>query len=158
MKTILKIARTELALLFYSPIAWFLLIAFLFQAGLAYTSEIEGILTSQDMGGRNLKYLTFLTSRTFAPPFGIWPQLVGKLYLYLPLLTMGLMSREINGGTIKLLYSSPIKVREIIFGKYLAMMVYNLALVLVLAIIVLFGISDIQHRSEERRVGKECVP
>jgi len=145
MKTILKIARTELALLFYSPIAWFLLIAFMFQAGLAYTSEIEGILTSQDMGGRNLKYLMFLTSRTFAPPFGIWPQLVGKLYLYLPLLTMGLMSREINGGTIKLLYSSPIKVREIIFGKYLSMMVYNLALVLVLAIIVLFGLSDIQH-------------
>ena len=145
MKTILKIARTELALLFYSPIAWFLLIAFMFQAGLAYTSEIEGILTQQDMGGRNLKYLTFLTSRTFAPPYGIWPQLVSKLYLYLPLLTMGLMSREINGGTIKLLYSSPIKVREIIFGKYLAMMVYNLALVLVLAIIVLVGISNIQH-------------
>lgn len=145
MKTILKIARTELALLFYSPIAWFLLIAFLFQAGLAYTSEIEGILTQQDMGGRGLKYLTFLTSRTFAPPFGIWPQLVSKLYLYLPLLTMGLMSREINGGTIKLLYSSPIKVREIIFGKFLAMMVYNLALVLVLAIIVLLGLSNIQH-------------
>jgi ABC-2 type transport system permease protein len=145
MKTILKIARTELALLFYSPIAWFLLIAFMFQAGLAYTSEIEGILTQQDMGGRGLKYLMFLTSRTFAPPYGIWPQLVSKLYLYLPLLTMGLMSREINGGTIKLLYSSPIKVREIIFGKYLAMMVYNLALVLVLAIIVLFGLANLQH-------------
>ena len=145
MKTILKIARTELALLFYSPIAWFLLIAFLFQAGLAYTSEIEGILTQQDMGGRNLQYLTFLTSRTFAPPYGIWPQLVGKLYLYLPLLTMGLMSREINGGTIKLLYSSPIKVREIIFGKYISMMVYNLVLVAVLALIVVFGLSNIQH-------------
>ena len=145
MKTILKIARTELALLFYSPIAWFLLIAFLFQAGLAYTSGIEGILTQQDMGGRNLQYLSFLTARIFAPPYGIWSQLVGKLYLYLPLLTMGLMSREINAGTIKLLYSSPIKVREIIFGKYLSMMVYNLALVLVLAIMVLCGLSNIQH-------------
>lgn len=145
MKTILKIARTELALLFYSPIAWFLLIAFVFQAGLAYTSMLEGILTSQDMGGQNLKYLTFLTSRTFAPPYGIWPQLAGKLYLYLPLLTMGLMSREINSGTIKLLYSSPIKVREIIFGKYLSIMVYNLVLVAVLAVIVVFGIIDIRH-------------
>ncbi len=145
MKTILKIARTELALLFYSPIAWFLLIAFLFQSGLAYTSAIEGILTSQDMGGRNLQYLTFLTNRTFAPPYGIWPQLVSKLYLYLPLLTMGLMSREINGGTIKLLYSSPIRVREIIFGKYLSMMVYNLALVAVLALISVFGLFNIQH-------------
>jgi len=145
MKTTFKIARTELALLFYSPIAWFLLIAFVFQAGLAYTSALESILTSQDMGGRNLKYLTFLTSRIFAPPYGIWPQLAGKLYLYLPLLTMGLMSREINSGTIKLLYSSPIKVREIIFGKYLSMMVYNLVLILVLAVVVVFGIIDIRH-------------
>jgi len=143
MKTIVKIAKTELALLFYSPIAWFLLIAFLFQAGLTYTSEIENYLISQEMGGRRLQYLTFLTSKIFAPPYGIWPGLVRNLYLYLPLLTMGLMSREINSGTIKLLYSSPIKVREIIFGKFLAMMVYNLALVGVLAIIVIFGLLNI---------------
>ena len=56
---------------------------------------------------------------------------------------MGLMSREINGGTIKLLYSSPIKVREIIFGKFLAMMIYNLALVGVLAIIVVCGLFNL---------------
>src|ERR1700744_3975273 len=129
MKTILKIARTELALLFYSPIAWFLLIAFVFQCGLMYTDMLENTLTTQDLGGRGLKYLEFLTSRTFGPPFGIWPKLVGSLYLYLPLLTMGLMSREINAGTIKLLYSSPIKVREIVFGKFLAMLLYNLGLV-----------------------------
>jgi len=145
MKTILKIARTELALLFYSPIAWFLLIAFLFQSGLMYTSMLEGTLTSQDLGGEGLKYLEFLTYRTFAPQYGIWPRLVRSLYLYLPLLTMGLMSREINAGTIKLLYSSPIKVREIIFGKFLSMMVYNLALVLVLAFIAVLGIFNIQH-------------
>ena len=143
MKTIVKIAKTELALLFYSPIAWFLLIAFLFQAGLTYTGEIENYLISQEMGGRRLQYLTFLTSKIFAPPYGIWPGLVRNLYLYLPLLTMGLMSREINSGTIKLLYSSPIKVREIIFGKFLAMMIYNLALVGVLAIIVVCGLFNI---------------
>ena len=143
MKTIVKIAKTELALLFYSPIAWFLLVAFLFQAGLTYTGEIENYLISQEMGGRRLQYLTFLTSKIFAPPYGIWPGLVRNLYLYLPLLTMGLMSREINSGTIKLLYSSPIKVREIIFGKFLAMMVYNLALVGVLAIIVVCGLFNI---------------
>src|SRR3984957_12607447 len=143
MKTIVKIAKTELALLFYSPIAWFLLIAFLFQAGLTYTSEIENYLISQEMGGRRLQYLTFLTAKIFAPPFGIWPGLVRNLYLYLPLLTMGLMSREINGGTIKLLYSSPIKVREIIFGKFLAMMIYNLALVGILAIVVVCGLFNL---------------
>src|ERR1700748_2787182 len=143
MKTILKIARTELALLFYSPIAWFLLIAFLFECGLAYTTALEPILTSQELGGRGLKYLVFLTARTFAPSFGIWPSLASKLYLYLPLLTMGLMSREVNAGTIKLLYSSPIKVREIIFGKFVAMMIYNLALALVLFLIVICGLFNI---------------
>src|SRR6187402_3432774 len=116
MKTLFKIAKTELALLFYSPIAWFLLVAFLFQCGLAYTGVMENYLTTQEMGGQALSWLSSLTFKIFAPPYGIWPALVGKLYLYLPLLTMGLMSREINGGTIKLLYSSPIKVREIIFG------------------------------------------
>jgi ABC-2 type transport system permease protein len=143
MKTIFKIAKTELALLFYSPIAWFLLIAFLFQCGLAYTGTLEGYLTQQELGGRGLKYLTFLTSKIFAPPYGIWPGLASKLYLYLPLLTMGLMSREISTGTLKLLYSSPIKVREIILGKFLAMMVYNLVLVLILALIVVFALLNI---------------
>ena len=143
MKTTLKIAKTELALLFYSPIAWFLLVAFLFQCGLAYTSAIEGFLTQQEMGGQNLRYLNFITSNLFAPPYGIWPSLATKLYLYLPLLTMGLMSRETSSGTIKLLYSSPIKVREIIFGKFLAMMFYNFVLTLVLALLVVFGILNI---------------
>jgi ABC-2 type transport system permease protein len=143
MKTIFKIAKTELALLFYSPIAWFLLVAFLFQCGLAYAGTMDNYLIRQEMGGRGLQYLVFLTSKIFAPSFGIWPGLVSKLYLYLPLLTMGLMSREISSGTIKLLYSSPIKVREIIFGKFLAMMIYNLALVLILSLIVAAGLLNI---------------
>ena len=144
MRTTLKIARTELALLFYSPIAWFLLVAFLFQSGLAYTSSIEGYLTQQQMGGIGLRYLQFITNNLFAPPYGIWANLAGKLYLYLPLLTMGLMSREISSGTIKLLYSSPIKVREIIFGKFIAMMIYNLALILILALIAVCALFNIR--------------
>jgi ABC-2 type transport system permease protein len=143
MKTIFKIAKTELALLFYSPIAWFLLVAFLFQCGLAYTGAMDDSLIQQEMGGRGLRSMVFLTSRIFSPPYGIWSGLVSKLYLYLPLLTMGLMSREINSGTIKLLYSSPIKVREIIFGKFLAMMLYNLTLVATLSLIVVFGLFNI---------------
>jgi len=143
MKTTFEIAKTELAQLFYSPIAWFLLVAFLFQCGLVYTSTIENYLTQQEIGGENLRYLTYLTSKIFAPQYGIWPSLVRNLYLYLPLLTMGLMSREINGGTIKLLYSSPIKIKEIIFGKFLAMMLYNFLLVIALLGMVVCGLSNI---------------
>lgn len=144
MKTIFKIAKAELSLLFYSPIAWFLLVAFLFQCGLAYTVTIEDYLTRQEIGGRGLRYLTFLTSNIFAPPFGILPGLVNKLYLYLPLLTMGLISREISSGTIRLLYSSPIKVQEIVLGKFLAMMLYNLLLIGIILLIVLLGLFNIR--------------
>ncbi len=145
MKTIFKIARTELAMLFYSPIAWFLLVAFLFQSGLTYINAIEGFLTQQEMGGMNLKYMQFLTNNIFGTPFGIWANLANKLYLYLPLLTMGLMSREISSGTIKLLYSSPTTIREIIFGKFLTMMMYNLILVAILGLIVICGVSNIAN-------------
>jgi ABC-2 type transport system permease protein len=144
MKTTLRIAKLELSTLFYSPIAWFLLIVFLFQCGLAYTAGIETYVTYQELGGQYLQYLTFLTLKVFGPPFGMFPTIIGKLYLYLPLLTMGLMSREISSGTIKLLYSSPIRVREIIFGKFLAMMVYNLLLILILAIFAGTGMLNIK--------------
>src|SRR5258708_15798567 len=143
MKTTFEIAKAELAQLFYSPIAWFLLVAFLCQCGLVYTGSIENYLTQQEMGGENMRYLTYLTSKIFAPPYGSWPALVRNLYLYLPLLPMGLMSREINGGTIKLLYSSPIKIKEIIFGKFLAMMVYNLLLVMAVLLLMFLGLSNI---------------
>jgi len=144
MKTILKIARTELALLFYSPIAWFLLVVFMFQCGLAYTGNLENILTSQEIGGARLRFLAFLTQRTFSPPFGVFSGVTKNLYLYLPLLTMGLMSRETSSGTIKLLYSSPIKVRDIVFGKFVGMVIYNLALVGLLAIVVVAGLFNIK--------------
>ncbi|MDO6429389.1 Gldg family protein [Flavitalea sp. BT771] len=145
MKTTFKIARTELAMLFYSPIAWFLLVAFLFQAGLAYTNAIENFLTQQQMGGAYVKYIKFITANVYGPPYGIWSSLSNKLYLYLPLLTMGLMSREISSGTIKLLYSSPTKIREIIFGKFICMMMYNLFLIGILGIIVICGVNNIQN-------------
>lgn len=144
MKKILRIAKLELNTLFYSPIAWFLLIVFLFQCGLAYTGSIESWLTSQELGGAYARSLSFLTQKVFVFPGGTFSSMTGKLYLYLPLLTMGLVSREISSGTIRLLYSSPIKVSEIIFGKFLAMMVYSLLLTLILGIFVVTGLFNIQ--------------
>ena len=61
------------------------------------------------------------------------------LYLYIPLLTMGLLSRERSTGSIKLLYSSPITNTQIVLGKYLSMLIYNLMIVVILLIPVLFG-------------------
>ncbi|PSL25047.1 Gldg family protein [Chitinophaga ginsengisoli] len=145
MKMVFRIAKTELRTLFYSPIAWFLLIAFLVQCGLAYINALDGAARSQEIGGMSLENMTRLTERIFASRGGVFSVVMQTLYLYIPLLTMGLISREVNNGTIKLLYSSPVKVREIIFGKFLAMMVYNLLMMVVLGLFIFDGLIHINH-------------
>ena len=70
MKTTFKIARTELAMLFFSPIAWFLLVAFLFQSGLAYINSIESYLTQQEMGGIKLDAVRAVFGRKSGSPRG----------------------------------------------------------------------------------------
>jgi ABC-2 type transport system permease protein len=144
MKTIIKIAKAEINTLFYSPIAWFLCIVFLVQCGLGYTSRLSGYLLYQDLGPQYYNILIGMTNHIFAPRTGLFPSVIGNLYLYIPLLTMGLISREINNGTIKLLYSSPIKVRQIVAGKFLAMMVYSFLLILILACFVIAAMFNIR--------------
>lgn len=144
MNLMFKIAKTELRNLFYSPIAWFLTIAFFVQCAITYIKALNNVAISQEMGGIELAYLTELTVRIFTKPTGLFPPIMQNLYLYIPLLTMGLISREINGGTISLLYSSPIKIREIVFGKYLAMLFYNLLLVLIISVFMIAGVLDIK--------------
>lgn len=135
MNTSLKIAIAELKTLFYSPIAWFLTIIFVFQSSLTYTSIVEEWLTKQELGGGYLRSVGYLTNNVFGF-YGLYGAMVKKIFLYLPLITMGLISRETNSGTIKLLYSSPVKLKEIVGGKYIAMVFYSFLLTLVLSIFV----------------------
>jgi ABC-2 type transport system permease protein len=144
MKTAIKIARLELSTLFYSPIAWFLLIVFFFQCGFSYTDKIGDYVTMQGTGVPR-EFLTYLTDKIYGYPYGMFPNIIGKLFLYIPLLTMGLISRELNSGTIKLLYSSPIRISQIVIGKFLAMMMYNLLLILVLTTFVVVSCFNITH-------------
>jgi ABC-2 type transport system permease protein len=135
MKKIRKIAKTELQTLFYSPIAWLILVLFAVQTALTFTGALKGQLQSEMMG-QHFPNLTIWA-------FRFW-EMLEYLYLYVPLLTMGLMSREISSGSIKLLYSSPVSNAQIILGKYLAMLVYGLVLTGVLATFGLFGLFTIK--------------
>ena len=136
MKKIFKIAKMELQTLFYSPIAWLILVIFAFQTVTNFMGNIESYVQSQELGYP----VSSITTRLFASPWGgLFTTVQGYLYLYIPLLTMGLMSRELSSGSIKLLYSSPVTNWQIILGKYLSMMIYGLALIFVLLVIALFG-------------------
>lgn len=144
MKTIRRVAGTELRTLFYSPIAWFVLVVFLVQCGIVYFNQIENFANVQEMGGVRLRFLNQLMDKIFTGKGGIFNSIMQNLYLFIPLLTMGLISRETSSGTIRLLYSSPIKVRDIILGKYLAMMVYSLLMLIIVAIFVVQGMFQVQ--------------
>ena len=104
MKTIIKIMKNELYTLFYSPIAWLVLIIFAFQAGMAFSDAYLDQLRQQA-----LDYSLYGVTRSLLFGWdGVISSMQRQLYLYIPLLTMGLMSQEYNRGSIKLLYSSPI--------------------------------------------------
>lgn len=141
MKTTLRIAKIELSQLFYSPVAWIVLIVLIVQSGWQYHHTLERIYQGQEMGS----IMPGVTNRIFAGFRSLFPQMQEYLYLYIPLLTMGLISRETNSGSIKLLYSSPIKVSEIILGKYLAMMAYCLILISVLLGLGILTLFTVKH-------------
>lgn len=140
MKKILKITQVELSILFYSPIAWLVLIIFVIQCGITFTDLLEAREASQELGIQ----LKSLTIDIFGGYHSFFDSVKDKLYLYIPLLTMGLMSRELSSGSIKLLLSSPVTNRQIILGKFLAVAVYCFLLVLVLFGVVLTGFVSIE--------------
>jgi ABC-2 type transport system permease protein len=149
MSIILKIAKNELRNLFYSPVAWFLAIIFLIQCAYFYMSALYPIAITQDAIFQNVPNpMTYfggnLTGAIFLVKDGVINNVFQNLYLFIPLLTMGLLSREVNSGTIKLLYSSPIKIRQLVLGKYLAVMGYNLVLLGILGFFIVSGFFHIK--------------
>ena len=139
MKMILKIAKKELQLLFYSPVAWFLLVVFAVQTGMLFVGKYEYYLKDNEYGDG----VQFMVSASIFMR-GMWGLVSGYLYYYIPLLTMGLVSRELSSGSIKLLYSSPLTNAQIILGKFCSMMIYAGVMCAILFVYVIIGWSTVQ--------------
>lgn len=148
MKIIFKIARAELRTLFYSPIAWFMLFLFYITCAAVFSITMEKATLLQEV-------LVDLDPNYIGSP-GIGREiandtlerLMRHLYLFIPLLTMGIINREINSGTIKLLYSSPVTTREIVLGKYLGLTFFNLLLLLIFGFILVsiyFSVENVEY-------------
>ena len=96
MKKIVQIARLELSLLFYSPIAWLLILVLFVQMAFAFISSIAQIQHIQDF----IPAFAALTDKLFTTklsmgnlPAGIFFSILSSLYLYTPLITMAIISR-----------------------------------------------------------------
>ncbi|RZS71056.1 Gldg family protein [Pseudobacter ginsenosidimutans] len=145
MKIILKIARAELKYLFYSPIAWFVVFIFYLTSAAIYCIGTEQFSTVQEVFkelqpgwdgfegvGKELSAYIMIRLKKY-------------IYLFIPLLTMGIINREISNGTIKLLYSSPVTTREIVLGKYLGMVIFNFILLFIFAVMLASLVMTVEN-------------
>jgi ABC-2 type transport system permease protein len=123
-------------------VAWLILIVFTIQSSLEFSNilgqyvnllELRHSIGNISMGMYGDRM------------WGLYSKIQQYLYLYIPLLTMGLMSRELSSGSVKLLYSSPVTNSQIILGKYLSMIFYSFVLTGIIFIYVIYGAFTIEH-------------
>ncbi|QEC44630.1 Gldg family protein [Pseudobacter ginsenosidimutans] len=146
MRIIFKIARAELRTLFYSPVAWITIVVFFVISGIQFVTPLQFLAIKQELKIANSPsfggFPGPLTLKLFLGTIG---QFLQYLYLFIPLLTMGVINREENSGTMKLLSSSPVRIREIVLGKYTGLMLFNLVLMSAITFLLFTGYFTILH-------------
>lgn len=136
MKIIWKITRAELKTLFYSPVAWLVIIIFYVVIAGLFSLAFDMLTRMQDVTlEARPEWRGFSVGITRIVMLYQSKTVMGLLYLFIPLLTMGMINREINNGTIKLLYSSPIRSIDIVMGKFLSLVVLNAVMLVSLFLI-----------------------
>ena len=142
MKIILRITKLQLLNLLSSPISWVVLVLFGIYSGISFADIAEQLNNQAKVG-------EIRGSATWILFFGIGSgyalKIQNLLFLFIPILSMGLISSEKNSGTIKLLYSSPIKLRSIVLGKYLAIILFSALMIFFIAIVLLAGSLFIEN-------------
>lgn len=144
MKQIYYIMKAELQALFYSPVAWLILVVFTLQCAVAFCDTLDQV-TKAAAEGMQLPGLTAWFYGRDLQGLGVFTAGMRYLYIYFPLLTMGLISKEIANGSIKLLNSSPVSSSQIVMGKYLAVIVYSLILLAIMMTFAIIGMTSIAH-------------
>jgi ABC-2 type transport system permease protein len=127
------IAARELRSLFLSPLAWVILAVVAFILGFLFLAQLD-------------QYLKLQPRLAMMPdPVGVTEVVVAPLFatativmmLVMPLLTMRLISEERRSGTLPLLFSAPVSMSEIILGKYMGILGFLGAMVMLLALMPL---------------------
>jgi len=120
--TAFSIAWRELRNLFLSPLAWCVLAVVQFIHAWMFLSAVENFRG-------NPAGVVGVTDQVVASLFSIASI---SMLLVVPLLSMRLMSEERRSGSLTLLFSAPVRMSEIILGKYLGLMGFLGLMVLML--------------------------
>jgi len=150
MKVIFNIARAELRYFFFSPIAWFMLILFLMSsAGIIMGNLVDTALQQDSMTElQGIFFRGFLNTPLTKLVIGRGLDTVLLIFfLFIPMLTMSVINREYAAGTIKLLHSSPLRIRQIVLGKFLG--VYGFVCLMILVFlaevtVLTFSIKNVE--------------
>lgn len=146
MKIIFKIARAELRTLFYSPIAWIIIVVFFVVSGSQFVTPLmNGARVQELQQANNPNWTGFEGPLTLNMFIDTLNKFLEFLFMFIPLITMGVINREVNTGTMKLLSSSPVRTREIVFGKFLGLMLFSMILLSSVALLLFTGYFSIQH-------------
>ena len=132
MRNIVTLAGREIRSYFSSPVAYVLIAVYLALAGYFFFAILSGFNTMLQIYSmmRNPEVLSRLNlnAMVIAPLLG---NLSVLLIFIVPAITMRMFPEEKRAGTYELLLTSPLRVGEIVLGKFLG----GLALVLVMVLL-----------------------
>lgn len=132
----LVIAGRELRSLFLSPLAWSILGVIQGILAWIYLVQLDNFITIQPRLAA-IEGAPGVTDMIIMPLFSLLGII---LLLVMPLITMRLISEERRGKTLALFLSSPVAVRDIIIGKFLAVLGF-IGIMLVLLLLMAFAMS-----------------
>ena len=111
MNGFLAIYRREMLSLWVTPLAWVLLVSFLFIQGLSFYSIVVHVSNAAQ---------ATMDSGPVQAYFGQSIFLLVSLLLLCPALTMRLFAEEKRSGTIETLLTAPVTPAGVVIGKYLS--------------------------------------
>jgi len=130
---IFTIAMREFKSLFLTPLAWVILAFMQFILSFFFAKGISDFLLAQPQIQANhidIGITTFVN-------YYLYYWAVAVIMLVVPLLTMRAFSEEKRNATMPLLLSAPLGLAEIVLGKYLGLIMFNLLLAAMLTLMPL---------------------
>ncbi len=130
MTNVLNIARYELRRIFLSPLAWAVLAIVQFIMGFVFINLLVDYANNAGMG---------------SDQFGVSDYIGGSLYgfatilllLVMPLMTMRLFAEERKSNSLTLLFSAPVSLTEIVLGKFVGVLGFVAAVILLMGLMPL---------------------
>jgi ABC-2 type transport system permease protein len=115
MRTTLTLLGKELRQIFFSPLAYIVLLLFMIVNGVSFYAAV--IVLSRVSSSGSLVTWMFNTPWFYLSYFGVFP-----------LITMRLIAEEKKSGTLETLLTAPVRTSQLVLSKYLASVIFYLIL------------------------------